>query len=65
VIFLKTGLLFSFCTDCRRGQRKCRCHRVEGGGGERGVDRKEDNGKGKERMWKWKTDGLVDGRLRG
>ena len=35
--------------------------RLEG----RGVERGEDNGKGEEGMWKWKVDGLYDGRMRG
>ena len=33
------------------------------GGG--GVGNGEDNGKGEEGMWKWKVDGLYDGRMRG
>lgn len=47
------------------GEIKGNADTIEMGWGGRGVEEREGNGKGEEGIWKWKADGLEDGRLRG
>jgi hypothetical protein len=63
VIFLKTAAPFQPLQTVGEIRGNADTLGVGWGGG--GVGNGEDNGTGEEGMWKWKVDGLYDGRMRG